>query len=215
LSEVEGGQSAAGILVTKVSTAKDEPISTGDSARLPPSRYGLFALPAVTGLAADLGTKAWLFSIPQLRAGEIYWLWPGHIGIQLSLNEGALFGFGQGKVWIFATLSVLAALAIPTWLFVFRAARDAWLTFALGCVMCGVLGNLFDRLGLHGEVWPASDPRAGETVHAVRDWILWQVSDRWRWPNFNIADSMLVVGAAILFLHAFRQPRSTTKSAGD
>jgi signal peptidase II len=215
LSEVEGAPGAANILVTKASTAKDRPEATSAVQRLPLSRYALFVVPAILGLAIDLATKAWLFSIPQLRAGEVYWLWPGHVGIQLSLNEGALFGFGQGKVWIFAALSVLAALAIPIWLFVFKAARDAWLTFALGCVMCGVLGNLFDRLGLHGEVWPASDPRAGQTVHAVRDWILWQASDRWRWPNFNIADSMLVIGAAILFLHAFRQPPSTAKSAGE
>jgi signal peptidase II len=35
---------------------------------------------------------------------------------------------------------------------------------------------------------------------------LWQANDAWRWPNFNIADSMLVVGAAILFYHALRNP---------
>ena len=88
-------------------------------------------------------------------------------------------------------MSIAAALAIPIWLFWFRAAHDAWLTFSLGCVMAGVLGNLYDRLGLNHE-----------NVHAVRDWILWQANDRWRWPNFNIADSFLVVGACLLFLHA-------------
>ena len=105
-------------------------------------------------------------------------------------------------------LSLIAATAIPVWLFKYGAARDAWLTFALGCVTGGILGNLFDRLGLHGEVWPAGDPRAGETVHAVRDWILWQVNDAWRWPNFNIADSLLVIGAALMFLHALWHPHA-------
>ena len=93
--------------------------------------------------------------------------------------------------------------------------RDAWLTVALGCVMAGVLGNLYDRLGLHGEVWPATHPRAGETIYAVRDWILWQANDRWRWPNFNIADSLLVVGAAVLFFHALRQPDQAAKEVAD
>jgi len=174
--------------------------------RIPPNRYLLFALPAVVGCAADLATKAWFFASPTLRAGNIDWLWTGHVGIQLSWNEGALFGIGQGQVWLFVALSLAAAVAIPIWLFWFGAARDAWLTIALGCVMAGVLGNLYDRVGLHGEVWPAPHPNAGEQIYAVRDWILWQWNDRWRWPNFNIADSLLVSGAAILLLHAFRSP---------
>lgn len=175
--------------------------------RIAPQRFILFLVPAVVGLVTDLATKSWFFSQPELRAGKIYWLWQDHAGFQLSWNEGALFGFGQGKVWLFVALSVSAAIAIPVWLFWYRAARDAWLTFALGCVMGGILGNLFDRMGLHGEVWPAGHPRAGETVHAVRDWILWQVNQQWRWPNFNIADSLLVTGAALMFVHALWHPR--------
>jgi signal peptidase II len=175
--------------------------------RIAPKRYILFFVLAAIGLAADRATKAWFFSRPDLRAGKIYWLWQDHAGFQLSWNEGALFGMGQGKVWLFVALSLAAATAIPIWLFWFRAARDAWLTFALGCVMAGILGNLFDRIGLHDEVWPAGHPRAGETVHAVRDWILWQVNNEWRWPNFNIADSLLVTGAALMFVHALWYPR--------
>ena len=109
--------------------------------------------------AADLVTKAWVFSVPELRAGHVYWLWTGHVGIQLSRNWGALFGIGQGMVWLFATLSIAAAMAIPLWLFRFGAARDAWLTFALGGVMAGVLGNLYDRLGLSGETWAGPGTR--------------------------------------------------------
>jgi signal peptidase II len=188
--------------------------------RIPVSRYVLFAAPAIIGCTIDLLTKAWFFASAPLRAGETYWLWTGHVGIQLSWNEGALFGIGQGRVWWFVVLSVAAAVAIPVWLFWYRAAHDASCTLALGCVMAGVLGNLFDRLGLHGEVWPASHPQAGEPIHAVRDWILWQANDQWRWPNFNLADSLLVVGAALLVLQAVRQPaqqspRTTGDSAAD
>lgn len=176
--------------------------------RVPINRYVVFVATALLGCAADLATKAWFFATPSLRAGDSHWLWQNHVGIQLSWNEGALFGIGQGRVWVFATLSIVAAIAIPTWLFWFRAARDAWLTFALGCVTAGVLGNLYDRLGLHGEIWPATAPRAGQPIYAVRDWILWQANDRWRWPNFNIADSLLVVGAGLLLLHALLQPQT-------
>ena len=112
-------------------------------------------------------------------------------------------------VMVVAAAEVVVGLAIPIWLFVYGAARDAWLTFALGCVTAGVLGNLYDRLGLHGEVWPEGTPREGQPIHAVRDWILWQVNNDWRWPNFNIADSLLVVGAAVIFLHAFVAPATS------
>ena len=174
--------------------------------RIPRNRYALFLVPAVVGCALDLATKSWMFSQPALRAGEVYWLWTGHVGIELSRNLGALFGIGQGKVWLFASLSVLAAMAIPVWLFRYGAARDAWLTLALGCVMGGVLGNLYDRLGFSQETWFGPARQAPHAVYAVRDWILWQVNDQWRWPNFNIADSLLVCGAAALFLYAMRQP---------
>jgi signal peptidase II len=181
-------------------TASERPNAADECARIPWSRYVLYGATAATGLAIDLITKHLCFASAQLSNGDILWLWPGHVGIQLSLNEGALFGFGQGKVWIFAALSVIAAIAIPIWLFFYRAARDAWLTFALGCITVGVLGNLYDRLGLHGIA------RDGQPVHAVRDWILWQANNSWRWPNFNIADSFLVVGACLLFLHALWKP---------
>jgi signal peptidase II len=183
--------------------------------RVSRNRYLLFLIPAAAGLAADLATKAWMFSLPDLRAGRIYWVWTNHAGFQLSWNEGALFGLGQGKVWLFVALSLVAATVIPVWLFWFRAARDAWLTFALGCVMGGILGNLFDRLGLHGEVWPAGDPRAGQTAYAVRDWILVQANDQWRWPNFNIADSLLVCGATLMLFHAFLHSDSATAESAD
>jgi signal peptidase II len=144
-----------------------------------------------------------VFASPRFFHGDEWWLWPGHIGIQKSLNEGALFGMGQGKVAIFALFSVIAAIAIPTWLFWFRAAEDFWLTIILGVIMGGVIGNFYDRMGFHGMVWDEFDPqRAGQTIHAVRDWILFQVSDEWVWPNFNIADSLLVVGAVLLFIRS-------------
>lgn len=186
----------------------------GATGAIPPGRYLVFASIAVIGGAADLATKAWCFASPQLRAGDVFWLWPGHIGIQLSRNLGALFGIGQGKVGYFAALSIVAAIAIPVWLFWFRAARDATLTTGLGCVMAGVLGNLYDRLGLSGDKWVGPDLASPQGLHAVRDWILWQANDSLRWPNFNIADSLLVIGVSILMLHAvFHAPLVPTKQS--
>ncbi len=144
-----------------------------------------------------------MFSSQGLRNGEIWWVIPNYAGFQLSLNEGALFGMGQGLVWLFALLSVVAVIGIPFWLFRYGIASDLVITLALGCVTGGILGNLFDRLGLHGETWFYDPSRAGTTAYAVRDWILVQLSPQYRWPNFNIADSLLVVGAGIILLKTF------------
>jgi len=177
-------------------------------------RLGWFLTLAVTGCLADLLTKYWVFAQPDLFYGSEWWLWEGHVGIQKSLNEGALFGIGQGKVGVFAVLSLLAAGAIPIWLFYFQAARDFWLTTALGCVMGGILGNLYDRLGLSQLTWDNFDPsRMGEQVYAVRDWILVQVNDRLVWPNFNIADALLVLGACMLVIHSLWNNPDTTKES--
>lgn len=159
------------------------------------SRIALFVVPAIAGLAADLVSKWWMFSRPELRRGDIWWLIQDYAGFQLSLNEGALFGMGQGLVWLFAAFGIVAAFALPIWLFRFGAANDALLTFALGCVMAGILGNLYDRLGLHGE-----------QLQAVRDWILLQWGAEYRWPNFNIADALLVLGAGIVFYRSLFLP---------
>jgi signal peptidase II len=182
-------------------------------AAIPKSRYALFWGLAATGCALDLAVKSWMFAQPTLVGGNVWWLWTGHAGLQLSLNEGALFGMGQGKVWIFAACSLTAAVAIPIWLFRFGGAKDAALTAVLGCILGGVLGNLYDRVGLPGLDWGAFNPqRAGERVYAVRDFILlawkWGPKRRQRvvWPNFNIADSFLVCGAIALILLSLRAP---------
>jgi signal peptidase II len=196
-----------------------------ERAPIPRSRQIAFWALAALCLAADLWSKHWMFSQPDLLAGQVKWLWPGHVGFQLSLNEGALFGMGQGNVWLFAAFSIAAAVAIPLWLFAWAGARDRALTIVLGCVLGGVIGNLYDRVGLPGLDWstlPAhlnrqadegsEGPREGR-VYAVRDFVLcvrhWPPRDRWDvWPNFNIADSLLVCGAGALVLLSLRKPQT-------
>ncbi|HEV3343169.1 MAG TPA: signal peptidase II [Pirellulales bacterium] len=176
---------------------------------VPVNRYLTFFAMAVVGCGLDLATKTWAFAALGRPGGQTCWIWRPFFGWQTSLNQGALFGMGQGKVALFATLSVLAAVAILYWLFVSGAAVDRLLTVALGAVMAGILGNLYDRLGL----W--SMPGApGLRFFAVRDWILVQYPP-WTWPNFNLADSFLVCGAGLLMWHAFRSnPKREATATG-
>jgi signal peptidase II len=183
---------------------------------VPISRYIAYFSVAVGGCVVDLVTKHYMFQWLGLstRADADDHIWHcGNLffGFQTTLNEGALFGMGEGFWAVFAVLSILAAIAIFVWLFVLGAAKDWWLTAALSLITAGIFGNLYDRLGLPGLPWYAGNPRhqAGTTVHAVRDFILMGFGN-WNWPNYNIADSMLVVGAILLMCHAFLTQRSET-----
>ena len=176
---------------------------TQQGVRLPFSRYALFFALGVIGLAADLWTKSFMFAnyfVPANEYQEIHFWVDGIFGIQCSTNPGALFGIGRGYSWLFAILSFVALAGVMVWLFVFRAAMDWWLTVSLGIITGGILGNLYDRLGL-GYL-----PEYPDAIRTnVRDWIYfrlegWPMLDPW--PNFNIADSLLVTGAIMLFVHA-------------
>ncbi len=169
---------------------------------VPLNRYLFFLALVVGGCLLDLGTKAWIFHRLGFPADK-WWLWEGVFAFETSLNEGALFGIGQGRVALFSVMSVLAAVAICVWLFVAGAARQWLVTAASGLITAGILGNLYDRLGLPGLRWPDAAPplhEAGDPVFAVRDWILVMIGS-WPWPNFNLADSMLVTGAGLIIIH--------------
>ena len=204
-------------------SSSPESSKRSEEASLPLNRFITFSCLAIIGCIADLWTKhtvfAWRQLPPRWRGEdptgierEIYPIIDGYLGIETALNQGALFGMGQGKVWLFALLSFVAIAGIVYWLFAAKAARDLFLTIALGIIMGGILGNLYDRLGLWGGTAPN-----GDTIYAVRDWILisyggaeipWLGKD---WPNFNIADSLLVCGAGLLIWHSFAKPPGDAK----
>ncbi|MGI9177251.1 MAG: signal peptidase II, partial [Pirellulales bacterium] len=79
---------------------------------------------------------------------------------------------------------------------------------ALGLIVGGIVGNLYDRLGLPGLEWHAPLERRGQDVLAVRDWIHFTLPGVIDWPIFNIADSWLVIGAGMLLVASFAAPPS-------
>jgi len=172
----------------------------------------VFASLAVVGLVVDLWTKHAAFDpelIPAVRQ-PIAGGW-ATFELTTSFNEGALFGVGQGLTWLFAVLSLVAVAGVFFWLFWLGGRSSAWLTVALGLILAGTLGNLYDRAGCHGEVYPQGTVRAGQTRYAVRDFLLFtfgnpetRIGQRYHYPVFNFADAFLVTGAIMLVIKSFQ-----------
>ncbi len=175
---------------------------------VPSNRYVIFAVIAIGGTIADLWSKYAVFSQlggPYKRTG---WLIDSWVKFELhtSFNTGALWGMGQGKAWLFAILSVVAFCGVIYWLFIAGHARSLWLTLTLGLITGGTLGNLYDRLGLHGYL----DPKTNEPFQAVRDFLRFRFGS-FEWATFNVADIFLVCGAIMLVLQSFMQPEPEDK----
>ncbi len=186
-------------------------MSVQELPRVPLNRYVAFLALSISGLSWDLYSKWAVFS--QLGCpGAGTWVWPENWGwhglspivrfqLHTNFNPGALWGMGEGFAHVFAGLSVIAALGILYWLFLLRGAVSWWLTVALGFVMGGVLGNLYDRLGLHGWMNDRHEP-----IYAVRDflhfWFFEGTRAQFHWAIFNFADVFLVTGAIMLVIQS-------------
>ena len=113
-----------------------------------------------------------------------------------------------GREWglLFAGVSVAAIAGIVAVMSRPATRSDPWLVLALALVTGGIIGNLYDRLGLPGLKWHAPLARVGQPVLAVRDWIHFELEGIIDWPIFNLADTWLVIGAALLMLVSLRTP---------
>jgi len=108
--------------------------------------------------------------------------------LTLVHNTGAAFSFlsdAEGwQRWFFIVLSIAVSIAIVIWLK--RLHNDEqWTAAALALILGGAIGNVIDRIA-YGH---------------VVDFIQWYYG-QWYWPTFNIADSAISVGAAILLIHS-------------
>jgi signal peptidase II len=140
---------------------------------------------AFCAVVADQLTK--LIVVSQLELGESISL-AGGFSIHYVRNQGIAFGFLSG--WASA-VTILTAGAVLWMVFYFAraGARHPILPVALGLLIGGSLGNLVDRIRL-GHVTDFIDPPY--------------------WPAFNLADTFIVAGVAVLLaalIAAERQPR--------
>ncbi|HEY0720950.1 MAG TPA: signal peptidase II [Gammaproteobacteria bacterium] len=118
--------------------------------------------------------------------------------LTLMHNYGAAFSFlagaGGWQRYFFATVAVLASAAITFWLKRLES-HQRWEAAALALVLGGALGNLWDRLSL------------GYVV----DFIHLYYGPHY-WPAFNIADSAITLGAAMLVIDVLFLKRQHSKA---
>lgn len=122
----------------------------------------------------------------------------GWFDLTLVYNRGAAFSFLSSAAgwqrWFFTVVGVVASVVI-VWLLTRHGAQRLFAT-ALALILGGALGNVIDRV-LHGH---------------VIDFLLVYRGD-WYWPAFNVADSAITVGAALLIVDEFRRVRRSRDSA--
>ena len=159
-----------------------------------PDRRPILLLISALVILADRLSKMWI--VNRIRPGYDIPIIPGVFRLSHVLNTGAAFSLMENwppnavRIGLI-TFSVIAAIIVFALLW--RAGRTLTLTsIALALILGGALGNLYDRVVFHHVV----DFLAVNIVH-------------YHWPDFNIADSAIVIGACLLLLEIF-QPQPTS-----
>jgi signal peptidase II len=146
-------------------------------------------------VAADLATKAWVSRA--FTEGEVRVVTP-FFNLVLMHNTGAAFSFlagaGGWQRWFFTVITLAISGAILYMLR--RPHRGAAVPLALALVLGGALGNLYDRL----------------TLGHVVDFVQLHAAGYY-WPAFNVADSAICAGVAILVWDSLRSGERVPKAA--
>ena len=152
---------------------------------------GLIVASAV--IILDQATKWWVVTI-FMDPPRVVDVWP-FFNVVMVWNRGVTFGFlGNAPFWgqwAFVGLSLAIVAILLLWL---RRAETKWRAAAIGLIIGGALGNVIDR------------------VHygAVADFLDFYVAG-YHWPAFNLADSAITLGVAIMFFDALFKPKEALK----
>jgi signal peptidase II len=126
---------------------------------------------------------------------------PGVLNFTLVLNPGAVFGVGPGQRAFFVTFTMVA-LSFAMFMFAkWTTARDAWAHTALGLLIGGGLGNLYDRLQ-YACVRDFIHPLPG--VNWPFGWAPLGTREVWPYVS-NLADLFLLIGILMLLRHLWRR----------
>jgi signal peptidase II len=162
-----------------------------------PRKLAILLPVLVMGLVLDQVTKGLI--LLKLPLGGSVSLIPGVLNLVHVHNKGAAFGLLSGWsahfAWLFFVATTALVLVILGYL-LWRVPDEQW-PMALGysLILTGALGNLIDRIRL-GEVVDFIDVYYGH----------------YHWPAFNVADSLVCVGAAVLVWVIIREEKTADAS---
>jgi signal peptidase II len=166
---------------------------------------------AAIGLSADLLVKHWadgrLTQLdPDGRLASVTVI-PHWLCLEWTGNHGAAMGFFQGDRWLFLVVSA-AAVVFLGYLFVQSKPSQRGYQIVLGMLLAGVLGNLYDRVTLGyvrdmihifpGRRWPPAIADHLPAFWSTPEWFPW---------IFNIADSLLCLGVALMLISGMMESR--------
>lgn len=145
-------------------------------------------------LAADQASKLLVTDFMANRGFEPFDI-TAHLSLVTVWNRGISFGMlsaGEEALrWAMTVVAFGVAAGLVVWI---RGLTDRWQILAAGLVAGGAVGNGVDRI-VHGAVADFIDLHVGQ----------------WSWPAFNVADSAITTGVAILLLNALLTSRSGRK----
>src|SRR5213595_3100813 len=150
-------------------------------------------LPYMILAAATLALDRWTKALIQKRfdLNESISVIDGFFNITYVRNTGVAFGIFDplslpAKSVLLSVFTAVAAVVVITYS-VRSSLRNRLLQFALALVLGGALGNLYDRLA-YGYVVDFLELYAGS----------------YHWPSFNVADSAISIGVALLAIEIIR-----------
>lgn len=156
-----------------------------------------FWIAAVVACAFDLLSKhlifSWLLDVP----GHAFNIVSGWLRLSLHINEGAVWGMGNEHplLLLFVTALIIPAVGVMAW----SCRHEKAPLWALGILLGGAAGNLYDRIFTAVQLSRYDQPIAG-----VRDFIDMSVPGVYSWPVYNVADVAIVAGVAVFALWNLR-----------
>lgn len=160
-------------------------------------RWTLFSLIVVLGLVADQLSKLYIHG--SMRLYQSIPVLDGLFNITYLRNKGAAFSFLSNASWripFFITVTLVAAVVILVALRKLREEQRLTQT-ALAMIFSGAIGNLVDRV------------RLGEVIDFLD--VYWK---HYHWPAFNVADSLICVGVALVAFDMLREERQQLRQRG-
>ena len=153
-------------------------------------------------VALDRVTK--LLVLDRLPVGSWRPVVPG-LALTHVHNTGIAFSLFSSGSWLSRVLLhavILTAVVLIAWMARRHGHHRVLAGFAFGAILGGAVGNLIDRV-LYGWV-----------IDFVHLWVTIG-GDSWSWPDFNVADAAITVGAILLILNEFLVDRHEPKHAPD